>query len=231
MSTVAESSTITRADSTNGPDSIGTPPAPVRPSQPPAPPSEDRPYAISADMFLAMIEAGVFPEDARVYLQDGRIFEKMAKTRPHSAHGVLINAALVSHSRPDWLVFPEGEFLMDEWNAKLPDFAVVRSQDRRAFLASKEPLKARDLTLAVEIAVTSLAKDLGENFERYARAMIPNYWVADVTGRRLLAHSEPRLVDSRGVYSKVDIILPGGSVELLLDGQDPVRFAYEDLML
>ena len=41
-------------------------------------PREDRPFAITADLFLSMIEAEVFPDDARVYLQDGRIYEKMA---------------------------------------------------------------------------------------------------------------------------------------------------------
>ncbi len=224
MSLVAESSPIPMTESR---------PIAEPPSRPPAPVEVpgDRPYAISADTFHAMIEAEVFPDETRVYLQDGRIYEKMAKTKPHSSHAYLIHQTLVRQSRADWMVFAEGEFRFDDWNANLPDIALLRKDDPRAFLVSPEPMTASDVALAVEIAVTSLAKDLGENLERYARAMIPNYWVADVPGRRLFVHTEPRLVDGRGVYAKVDIVLPGGTVALVLQGQDPVRFTFEELML
>ncbi len=232
MSTVAERPTIAEPISIPVRESVAE--RPPGSSRPPAPvePAEDRPYPIRADVFLAMIEAEVFPDEARVYLQDGRIYEKMAKTRPHSNHAYWISPKAFSEGRPgDWLIFVEGEFLFDDWNAKLPDLALVRAADERSYLTSAEPMRASDVSLAVEIAVTSLSKDLGVNLERYARAMIPNYWVADVPRHRLFVHTEPRLVDGQGVYAKVDIVVPGGAVDLVLAGQAPVRFAFEDLML
>ncbi len=236
MSTVADQSTITTPMPTSAPRSAPETASRVvaehRPSPPTPPePREDRPFHIMADTFLAMIEAEVFPDEARVYLQDGRIYEKMAKTKPHTSHAYLIHQALFRQSREDWMVFAEGQFVMDDWNAKLPDISLVRAVDQRAYLASQEPMKSSDIVLAVEIAVTSLSRDLGENLERYARGMIPNYWVADVPGRRLLAHAEPRVVDGLGSYAKVEIILPGGAIDLNIDGQEAVRFAFEDLML
>lgn len=193
-------------------------------------PVEDRPFAITAGQFFAMIEAGVFPEEARVYLQDGRIMEKMAKSRPHSWSGGLLATRLARSIPAGYLVMPEGEFQLDEWNAKLPDLAVVRCDDPRAAVANRAPLRAEELALALEIAVSSLSKDLGENLERYARALVPNYWVADILGRRLFVHTEPRVVEGRGVYSGTDVIIPGGAFSLTLHDRDPIRFAYEDLM-
>lgn len=76
----------------------------------------------------------------------------------------------------------------------------------------------------------SLAKDLGSNLRRYAKVMIPACWVADFTGRRIVVHTRPRIVDGRGGYEQVEIIEPGGSVALVLDDQEVARFAYEDLM-
>ena len=59
------------------------------------PKSCDRPYEITADKFFGLIETGFFPEEARVYLEDGRIYEKMAKTNYHTVLGALIPTALI----------------------------------------------------------------------------------------------------------------------------------------
>ncbi|MDB5350794.1 MAG: hypothetical protein JWN86_2041 [Planctomycetota bacterium] len=204
----------------------------ARPTQSPAPVEApgDRPYAVTADTFHAMIEAEVFPEEARVYLQDGRIYEKMAKTQPHSMTGGILVNSLVRRAPDGYLLLPEGQFRLDEWNNKLPDLALIRCDDPRGRVHSGEPLKAADIRLAIEIAVTSLAKDLGVNLERYARALIPNYWVVDVLGRRLFVHTDPQIIDGRGTYTKLDLVISGGAFTLLLEGQEAIPFAYEDLM-
>jgi Uma2 family endonuclease len=49
-----------------------------------------------------------------------------------------------------------------------------------------------DLRLAVEIACSTVDFDLTTKAALYARAEIPEYWVFDVIGRRLLVHRDPR---------------------------------------
>lgn len=186
-------------------------------------------YEITADEFLGLIETGFFPEDARVYLQDGRIYEKMAKTNAHGLVGSIIATALVHRLPPVWSVVSEGQFKLDRKNSPLPDIMVIRG-GQRTYLAEGRSPEPADIGLVVEIAVTSLAKDLGPNLERHARALVPIYWVADVTGRRILAHSQPRVIDGRGEYESVVIVEPGGSLPLVLDGQEAARFTYEELM-
>lgn len=192
--------------------------------------AEDRPYDISADQFFEMIEAGVFPEETRIYLRDGRILEEMAKTNVHSMLGSAFATALIRRLPPVWSVVPEGEFKIDDANTRLPNLAVLRGGNPLAYVVQNRRPTAGDIGLIVEIAVSSLAKDLGPNLDRYARSMIPTYWVADFTGRRLLAHTEPRVVEGRGEYARVATVVAGGSLPLVLDGQEVARFAYEELM-
>lgn len=49
--------------------------------------------------------------------------------------------------------------------------------------------------LVVEVSVTSRAVDLGRKAAIYAAAGIADYWVLDITHRRLLVHRDP--VDDR----------------------------------
>ena len=186
----------------------------------------DPPYEFTADQFLAMIEAEVFPEEVRVYLHEGRVLQKMAKTRPHWVLGSHIQEALMLRLPRGWKAVSEAEFKLDRKNAALPDLAVVRGENLLALLDGREI----EIGLAVEVAVTSLAKDLGPNSRRYAKAMIPTYWVADFAGRRILAHTGPRVVGGRGEYERVEVVTAGGSIPLVLDGQEVARFAYEELM-
>jgi len=49
-----------------------------------------------------------------------------------------------------------------------------------------------DLELVVEVADTSLTFDLTVKAALYARAGIVEYWVLDVSGRRLVVHRDPQ---------------------------------------
>lgn len=48
-----------------------------------------------------------------------------------------------------------------------------------------------DVLLLVEVAETSLRIDCGEKARLYAETGIPEYWVADIDGRRLIVHRDP----------------------------------------
>jgi Uma2 family endonuclease len=74
-------------------------------------------------------------------------------------------------------------------------------------LATPQP---RDLALVVEISDTSLAFDLTVKARLYARARIAEYWVIDLTGRRLIVHRDPEDGNYRSIasYSESDAIAP-----------------------
>jgi hypothetical protein len=60
--------------------------------------------------------------------------------------------------------------------------------------------------------------------------LIPAYWVVDVSGRRILVHTEPRVVDGKGEYARVETYRPGQSLPLVLDGQEVALIPFDELL-
>ncbi len=81
-------------------------------------------------------------------------------------------------------------------NAPEPD-AVVTVRPAAEYVAAAPGLG--DLRLVVEVADTTLRRDTTTKARLYARAGIADYWVLDVTGRRLLVYRRPE----QGRYAEV----------------------------
>ena len=199
----------------------------VAPSQAP---EADVPYDLTIDLFSRMVESGLIPRDRRVFLTNGRLYEKMAKTKAHGSIGAAVTRAVDRRLPPDWSLWPESTIVLDPTNAPLPDFAVVRSGDLLGRAAPDRYPGPGDIGLLIEVAVTSLHDDLTTTLELYARALIPVYWVVDVPGRRILVHTEPRVVDGKGEYARVETFRPGQSLPLVLDGQEVARIPFDELL-
>ena len=189
----------------------------------------DSPFEVPADLFFRMIELELIPADRRVYLWNGGLREKMAKTVAHALTSVIIHEALRRRLPPGWLLWPENPIRLDARHAPLPDIPVVRGPLETYKRDDRHP-EAGDVGMLVEVAVSSLAADLGEVAEKYARALIPVYWVADVKNRRILTHQGPRVVDGRGEYARVEPFGPGQAVPLVLDGVEIGRIPVEELL-
>lgn len=197
---------------------------------PPHAQTSDMPFDLTIDLFTRIVEAGLIPHDRRVYLLGGRLYEKMAKTKAHGYVGAALNMALAPRLPAGWGLWPESTIVLDPCNAPLPDFAVVRGAHPLDYAAPERYPGPEDVGLLIEVAVTSLRDDLTSALERYARAGIPAYWVVDVTGKRILAHAAPRVVDGKGEYARVETYRPGQSLPLLLDGQEVARIPFDDLL-
>jgi Uma2 family endonuclease len=177
-----------------------------------------------------MVETGLIPSDRRIYLQDGRLYEKMAKTKAHGSVGAAVTRAVDRRLPDDWSLWPESTIVLDSTNAPLPDFAVVRSGDLLGRADPERYPEAGDVGVLIEVAVTSLRDDLTTGLEQYARAGIPAYWVVDVPGRRVLVHTKPRVVDGRGEYARSETYRPGQSLPLVLDGKEVARISFDELL-
>ena len=199
-------------------------------SPPGLPTAADTPFDLTIDLFSRMVESGLIPQDRRVFLQNGRLYEKMAKSKAHGSVGASITMTLVPKLPAGWSLWPESTIVLDSTNAPLPDFAVVRSGDLVGRVSPDRYPGARDVGLLIEIAVTSLQNDLSTALEQYARALIPVYWVVDVLGRRILVHEEPRVVDGRGEYARVVTYRPGQLLPLVLDGLEVAAVPFDALL-
>ena len=193
-------------------------------------PNTDAPFDLTSDLYSRMVEAGLIPRDRRVYLQGGRLYEKMAKTKAHGSVGAAVNWAITRRLPDAWNLWPESTIVLDANNAPLPDFAVIRSGELMGRANPERYPGPHDVALIIEIAVTSLRDDLTAALELYARAGIPSYWVVDVAGRRILTHGEPRIVEGRGEYARVETYRSGDTLPLTLDGVEAARVPFDDLL-
>lgn len=93
---------------------------------------------------------------------------------------------------PQWMVGQEPTVRLAADTLREPDVAVLLDPDLNAKLFDRTAL-----FLAVEIADTSLALDLGEKRRNYADAQVPHYWVVDLNKRNVRVFSTPMDGDYR----------------------------------
>jgi Uma2 family endonuclease len=142
-------------------------------------------HRLSADEYHRILEAGGFDGDARVELLGGLLVAMSPKTRAHEnavawlarwlMQAVDFDVSEVRVASPLTLGDSEPE----------PDLAVIA-------LNAPRPYHPATATLIVEVAVSSLRRDLGTKTELYARASVPEYWVLALDQRRLIVRRDAR---------------------------------------
>ncbi len=144
-----------------------------------------------------MAEAGIFDEDERVELLEGKIIWMSAIGTAHrSAVGrtdyllkkILMNQAWVSIQDP---------IQLDNYSEPEPDIAVVKIDPLD--YADHHPTPD-EVYLLIEVADTTFKKDCETKGKAYAAAGIIDYWVLDVINRQLHVFRKP---DKNGYQSEV----------------------------
>jgi Uma2 family endonuclease len=140
----------------------------------------------TVEQFNHMGDMGWF-EGRRAFLLDGVIWEQGPMDTPHAVALGLVQAALQAAFPGSWWVRGQSPFHVDELNDPFPDMAVVPGGPRDYI--DKHPAAA---AIIVEVSDTTLKVDITEKAERYATAGVADYWVLDLTGRRLLVFRDPQ---------------------------------------
>jgi hypothetical protein len=113
-----------------------------------------------------MVESGLLPQDRRVNLRDGRLYEKMARTKAHGSVGAAVTRAVDRRLPEEWSLWAESTIALDPTNAPLPDFALIRSGDLLGRAAPKRYPGLGDVGLLIEDAVSNLRDDLTTALEQ-----------------------------------------------------------------
>jgi len=82
-----------------------------------------------------------------------------------------------------------------------PDIMVIERDAQR-------PYHPGTAALIIEVAVSSQARDLRHKPPIYAGAGVPDYWVVDLDGGRVVVHGSPR----DGAYERTEIVGAGGEL-------------------
>jgi Uma2 family endonuclease len=166
-----------------------------------------RRHRLTVSDYYRMAEVGILAPDARVELIEGEIFD-MAP--PGSLHAVTVRRLLkllVLAAEDSASVLVQDPVRLSEISEPQPDLALLRERD--SFYIRNHPGPA-DVLLVVEVADSSLRFDRDTKAALYAAHGIPEMWLVDLRGRRLVRHRMPR----EGAYTLVDEPDLGVSLEI-----------------
>ena len=140
-------------------------------------------------MCRLLADSGLLP--GKFELIDGEVVSKMGQNPLHSLAVMLITAWAMSIFGTDH-VFCQTTLNLAiegaETNEPEPDIMAL-SQPVTTFL-TQHPTPS-DVLLLVEVSDSTLRFDLRTKAALYARAGVAEYWVADIVGRRFVAHRSP----------------------------------------
>lgn len=135
-------------------------------------------HQFSAREYLHFLDSGAFA-DMKVELSEGILLRMSpahsAHARMHSRVTARLEAAIAGTSLAVCLDLAT---VLNPLTVRGPDIALVH-----ATAPDEGPARGQDILLAVEIADSSLADDLGDKARDYGAAGIPHYWVVDVAAK------------------------------------------------
>jgi Uma2 family endonuclease len=169
-----------------------------------------------------LIERGMFQPGDRVELIGGALIAAEPQGAAHYTAIRKTARVLEAAFGPGWDVRTQGPLGLDDDSEPEPDVAVVPgTPDDYSQAHPSRPV------LTVEVAESSLAVDRRHKGSLYARAGLPDYWVLDLTQRRLEVYREPtsdadapfgwryahaRVLDDSG--SVTPLAAPGSSIRV-----------------
>jgi Uma2 family endonuclease len=159
----------------------------------------------TVDEYCRMAEAGILTPEDRVELIEGEIVQMAAIGVAHAfsvgAFNRLLGAALGDRA----ILWPQNPVHLSEITMPQPDILLLRPPIDRYRVRHPRP---EDVLLAIEVADTTHRYDRLVKMPLYARAGVPEAWLADLPGETLEVYRRP----SPSGYEHVERIARDGVV-------------------
>ena len=156
-----------------------------------------RRHRLTVADYYRMAEVGILAPEERVELIDGEIIDMVPPGSPHAATVHYLTEVLVRAVEGRATVLVQNPVRLSAYSEPQPDLALLRR--REDFYRERYP-RADDVLLIVEVAATSLKFDRETKTPLYASHGIPEVWLVDLAGRRLVRYRAPQ----HGSYTVVD---------------------------
>ena len=147
-----------------------------------------RPLPLRVEDFFTLDDSGAFEGYGKTELLDGGVVYINAQHRPHARCKAALYDGLRDALRAmdsPLSVLIEASVAMPPHDAPEPDLVLTSEPD------GPGPVPLASVALIVEVSDATLASDLGTKATIYARHDVPEYWVADIAGKRIVQHSQP----------------------------------------
>jgi hypothetical protein len=162
------------------------------------------PHRWTYDQYVELGRAGIIREDERTELLDGEIVCMTPVGHRHIFVVDQLNRLLGEWLRGRALVRVQSPLQFNVVEAPQPDVVVLRMQED---LYRSRQAGPWDALLVIEVSDTSLLEDREVKAPKYARAAIPEFWIADLNTPSVIVHLNP----IGGEYTDVRTYEPGES--------------------
>jgi Uma2 family endonuclease len=145
-------------------------------------------HRFNVNDYYRMGETGVLPPDARVELLDGEIVD-MSPIGPF--HGGVTNylaQLFVKAAEGRWIVTAGTPVRLDDYSEPQPDIMLVKPAGH--FYRKVHP-KPADVFLLIEVADTTLVRDIQEKLPVYGRASIAETWIVNLNDETIEVYRQP----------------------------------------
>lgn len=143
---------------------------------------------ITAEEYQRMIEAGIFHEDERIELIEGRIVQMSPKNLKHAIATKRTNRWLAKLLGDRAIIGVQDPILLNDFSEPEPDITLIAPPDNR--YTENHP-KPKDIFLVLEVADSSIFYDRDEKGPLFARNGIVQYCLLNLQSRELEDYREP----------------------------------------
>jgi len=164
-------------------------------------------HRLSIDEYHRLIDAGGLDEDARIELLGGLLVDIGPKTPQHENVVAFLADWLRDHIDRSRHQVRVSSPLTIGTSEPEPDLAIITAPSPRG----AHPGTA---LLVIEVAHSSLRRELDEKPALYAQAGVHEYWVVDLDGNRCVCHADPHDGYREITVHGADASLPGAGVGL-----------------
>jgi len=178
----------------------------------------------TADYFR-MAAAGLF-EGRRVELIEGEVIRVAAQATPHRAAITTISRLLLAAFDPgaNWVVI-QGTLVLPPRSAPDPDFHVLAAP-----VGTPDDKLPRPLLL-IEVSDSTYKRDSGSKLRLYARAGIDDYWIVNLSERRVEVYRRPEnLTGHRSGWGYADVQFFGIGQKVQTLHRPDLQFAVDAML-
>ena len=150
----------------------------------------------TVDDYYRMAETGILTQDDRVELIEGEIITMSPIGNRHGSCVMRLIAVFGALAGKDFILNAQNPVRLNNYSEPQPDISLLKP--RNDYYSQGHPTPD-DVLLVIEVSDTTLAFDRLIKVPLYARAEVPEVWIADLTGDGVEAYSEP----VNGNYQKV----------------------------
>jgi len=147
-----------------------------------------KPRLITVSEYDRMIEAGIYTENDRIELLNGRIIEIMPKGKKHASANDKIARYLYKVFDGKVSIRNQNPIVLDDFSEPEPDIVLAKWDEKE--YSENHPTPA-DILLIMEISDTTLAYDREAKAQAYSRNGIQQYLLLNLQNETLEDYREP----------------------------------------